>query len=189
MTIATPGWRAEAASSQDERRRYGIYATPRPVVDYLLRSVDFLLRSRLGRAAGLADGEVRLVDPAAGPANFVLAAWREAITFQRRRGGSEQEMIRDHLLPHFLGVEVREAAWSRGCDAMRRFLKVLDYPLGPAEPLPALLANSLTPPPELLPIQAPAEPSPPPPLPFGVGAGGTHGRGGRGGQGVRVRPV
>ena len=52
-----------------ERTR-GVYATPRPLTRFVVRSVDFLLRSRLGLERGLADPAVRLLDPAAGPANF-----------------------------------------------------------------------------------------------------------------------
>src|SRR5436309_2761870 len=52
--------------SPSSRRRHGVYATPPPVVGYLVRSVHRLLQERLGWAAGLAACRVRLLDPTAG---------------------------------------------------------------------------------------------------------------------------
>jgi predicted helicase len=49
----------------------------------MVRSVDALLRSKLGLAAGLADPGVHLLDPAAGTLNFIRAAWRLALASQR----------------------------------------------------------------------------------------------------------
>jgi hypothetical protein len=56
------------------QRRHGLYATPPALAGYLVRSVDLLLRTKLGWSAGLADPRVRLLDPAAGSMNFLRAA-------------------------------------------------------------------------------------------------------------------
>jgi len=57
--------------AQSERRIHGIYPTPQPLIDYIVRSVQILLRSKLGLPAGLADPGVRLLDPAAGSMGFI----------------------------------------------------------------------------------------------------------------------
>lgn len=54
------------------RTRRGVFYTPRPVVSYIVRSVDALLRSELGLADGLADAAVRILDPATGTGTFLV---------------------------------------------------------------------------------------------------------------------
>jgi len=107
------------------RRRFGVYRTPPVVVRFITRAVHTLLRTKLGLAAGLADHRVRLLDPAAGPMNFVLAAWRQAIREQRSRGGDVEDLVRHHLLPHFRGIEVLTAMQARGERAVLRYLAAL----------------------------------------------------------------
>ena len=71
---------------EEARRRFGVYATPPAVVGYVVRSVHLLLQTRLGKPLGLADPGIRLLDPAAGSANFIRAAWQEAISGYRQQG-------------------------------------------------------------------------------------------------------
>ena len=54
------------------RQQTGSYYTPAPVVAAMTRLVDQVLRTRLGRAHGLADDDVVVVDPAMGTGAFVL---------------------------------------------------------------------------------------------------------------------
>ena len=112
---------AKSSSSSTERTR-GVYATPRALTRFVVRSVDFLLRSRLG-LEGLSDPGVRLLDPAAGPMNFVLEAYRRALSEHRRTRGREglEELLRDHLIPHFEGVEILPRPWAEGHSKVRRF--------------------------------------------------------------------
>ncbi|HSS51505.1 MAG TPA: DNA methyltransferase, partial [Thermoanaerobaculia bacterium] len=70
---------------------------------------------------------MRLLDPAAGPLNFVLAACRLAIAAHRERGGNVQALLSRHLLPHFHGVELLASEHGRGLVAMRRFLESLGF--------------------------------------------------------------
>jgi len=105
------------------REARGVYYTPEPVVSYIARSVDGLLRSRFGLADGLADtaavevetadGEaearprVLILDPAAGTGTFL----REAVAVMRRTignkgmGGAWDDYVREHLLGRLFGFE------------------------------------------------------------------------------------
>src|SRR5205823_6773717 len=53
----------------------GVYYTPGPVVSYMVRSIDFLLRSCFERRNGLAEisEDMLLLDPACGTGNFLQA--------------------------------------------------------------------------------------------------------------------
>ncbi len=119
-----------AAYDPKLREVRGVYYTPEPVVSYIVRSVDHLLRDRFGLADGLADtatvtverpdGEqetsprVLILDPAAGTGTFL----REAIATIRATienkglGGVWPGYVRDHLLPRLFGFELLMAPYA-----------------------------------------------------------------------------
>jgi predicted helicase len=88
------------------RRRRGIYATPRPLVLFVVRSLHALLKDRFEKPAGLADPAVRLLDPCAGPMTFLLEAWRLALAEGESHGIRPAALLRRHLLPHSRGIEI-----------------------------------------------------------------------------------
>ena len=119
-----------AAYDPKLREVRGVYYTPEPVVSYIVRSVDHLLRDRFGLADGLADTatvtverpdggpetspRVLILDPAAGTGTFL----REAIATIRTTienkglGGAWPDYVRDHLLPRLFGFELLMAPYA-----------------------------------------------------------------------------
>ena len=108
----------------------GVYYTPEPVVSYIVRSIDHLLRDRFGIADGLAntdkisvevsdgsEGEsprVLILDPAAGTGTFlreVIASIRETIK-GKGLAGAWPDYVRDHLLPRLFGFELMMAPYA-----------------------------------------------------------------------------
>ena len=132
-------------SLADLRRRHGLYETPGPLVGYVVRSVHSLLQSRLGRPAGLADLSVRVLDPAAGPMNFVAEACRQAVAEHRLRSGAEGvgDLVRRHLVPHFLGFELLRRPYLTGHLAMEETLHDLGAPLADGERVRLYQVDSL----------------------------------------------
>lgn len=119
-----------AAYDPKLREVRGVYYTPEPVVSYIVRSVDHLLRDRFGLADGLADtatvtverpnGEpetsprVLILDPAAGTGTFLreaIAAIRATIE-NKGLGGVWPDYVRDHLLPRLFGFELLMAPYA-----------------------------------------------------------------------------
>lgn len=129
-----------------ERLRLGMYSTPPPLTAFVVRSVHSLLQNRLGRSAGLADPEVRVFDPAAGDLNFVLEAWRKAMEGHRASFGEKgiPRLVRDHLLPHFRGLEIHPAAYIRGTLAFQAFSAKADVPLPGKARVPLALVDALS---------------------------------------------
>jgi hypothetical protein len=123
------------------RKRRGVFYTPLPVVS----SVDLLLRSRLGRPLGLADSGVRLLDPAAGTMTFVVDACRLAAqTWRQERGGAAvSALVREHLLPHFLGFELMMAPYAVGHLQMSVTLAALGHRPGDDERVRLYLTDTL----------------------------------------------
>lgn len=56
-----------AAYDPKMREARGVYYTPEPVVSYIVRSVDAVLKEKFGRPMGLADPNTLILGPAPGP--------------------------------------------------------------------------------------------------------------------------
>ena len=118
------------------RERRGVYYTPEPVVGYIVRSVDELLKSHFKIKDGLADQETikyrppgekghfdldapechrtLILDPAAGTGTFlyeVVETIRQRFR-QGRRAGFWNEYVHDHLLPRLFGFELLMAPYA-----------------------------------------------------------------------------
>ena len=119
-----------AAYDPKLRELRGVYYTPEPVVSYIVRSADHLLRNKFGLAGGLADtavietetvdGEkfesprVLILDPAAGTGTFlreVVSLVRETVA-GKGLGGAWPGYVREHLLPRLYGFELLMAPYA-----------------------------------------------------------------------------
>ena len=111
-----------AAYDPELREVRGVYFTPEPVVSYIVRSVDRLLRDRFELADGLAETTARgtdarpvlILDPAAGTGSFL----REVILRIRNTidgkgiGGAWPDYVQNHLLPRLFGFELLMAPYA-----------------------------------------------------------------------------
>jgi type ISP restriction-modification system protein/N-6 DNA methylase len=115
----------------DLRRRRGVYYTPQPVVSYIVRSVDRLLREKLGWPEGLAAPEAKLLDPAAGTLTFLVEAFRVAADAHAAAygDGGVPALLRDRLLPNAFAFELMMAPYAIGHLKMGLFLASLGCPL------------------------------------------------------------
>jgi predicted helicase len=83
-------------------------------VDYLVRAVDDTLRASFGKPLGLADKDVRLLDPALGTGTFLLAGAQKAAdeTEAALGSGAVKGVLEDHVLRHFYGFELLPAPYT-----------------------------------------------------------------------------
>jgi len=132
------------------RELRGVYYTPKPVVSYMVRSVDHLLRKHFDCPDGLADtatvsysyidkdGEERIqkvphvviLDPATGTGTFlsqVIAHVRECYW---RMGNAEMwsGYVREYLLPRLFGFELLMAPYAIAHLKLGMQLAALDLP-------------------------------------------------------------
>ena len=100
----------------------GVYYTPLPVVEFILDSVDHVLRSTFALPGGVADtnqtddGQHRVVllDPATGTGTFLYAAVgriRQQFIDQGR-GALWSAYVSEHLLPRLFGFELMVAPYA-----------------------------------------------------------------------------
>ncbi len=127
-----------AAYDPKLRETRGVYYTPEPVVSYIVRSVDHLLRSRFGCTNGLADTatieyereegdnggqpkkikvtspRVLILDPACGTGTFLYSVIDHARAGFLTQGnvGMWSGYVRNHLLPRIFGFELLMAPYA-----------------------------------------------------------------------------
>jgi len=92
------------------RELRGVYYTPDPVVSYIVRSIDFLLRSRFSRQNGLAEisEDMLILDPACGTGIFLQAVIDHIRNEYRETSDPEKwrEYVHLYLLPQLFGFEL-----------------------------------------------------------------------------------
>ena len=128
------------------KKSAGVYYTPEPVISYIVRSVDHLLRERFGCPEGLADhGTARYVDhagaereahrvlvldPACGTGSFLYAVVDHIREYYRTSGraGMWTGYVKDHLLPRLFGFELLMAAYAMAHLKLGMQLAALDLP-------------------------------------------------------------
>lgn len=106
----------------DLRKKMGAYYTPQPVVQFIVRSVDSLLKKEFGLAAGLADTSkttnnihrVQVLDPAVGTGTFISAVIRIIYEGLLKSGqkGRWPTYVHNDLLPRLFGFELMMAPYT-----------------------------------------------------------------------------
>ena len=104
-----------------KRKDMGVYYTPRPVVSYIVKSIDHLLRSEFG-LQGLQDTSkipddgrhrVSILDPAVGTGTFLREVISEVRTgIKPRNPGGWLMYWQQHLLPRLFGFEFLMAPYA-----------------------------------------------------------------------------
>ncbi|MGB2762127.1 MAG: type ISP restriction/modification enzyme [Minisyncoccales bacterium] len=104
------------------RRKMGAYYTPLPVVHFIVRAVDELLKKDFGLARGLADTvknndgthRVQILDPAVGTGTFLSSVIDAIHTNQLERGqkGGWVSYVHHDLLPRIYGFELMMAPYT-----------------------------------------------------------------------------
>ncbi len=138
------------------RKKSGVYYTPEPVVNYIVRSVDTLLTQKFNLSNGLAhtgtvnvDGKelpkVQILDPAAGTGTFlrsVISRIHHTI-ITGGTAGAWQEYVSQHLLPRLHGFERMVAPYTMCHLTLTHQLTQLGYNLTTEERLNVYLTDTL----------------------------------------------
>ncbi|NPA34581.1 MAG: N-6 DNA methylase, partial [Chlorobi bacterium] len=133
----------------DLRERRGIYYTPLPVVKYIISAVDHLLQEVFQQNKenkdGLADPNVKILDPAAGTITFLAQAIHKALETVEQTYGSGfiNQIIKTHILNNFYGFELMMAPYVIGHIKASFTLEEYDYVLQESERFPLYLTNTL----------------------------------------------
>ena len=134
-----------AAYDPKLRESRGVYYTPEPVVSYIVRSIDHILKTRFDRSIGLADTNTLILDPAVGTATFlyfVIQHVRDSL-IAAGQGGGWSNYVKEHLLNRIFGFELLMAPYAMAHLKLGLLLDETGYDFSGDERLSIYLTNTL----------------------------------------------
>ncbi len=127
------------------RKARGVYYTPEPVVSYIVRSLDHLVKTRFNRPLGLADTNTLILDPAAGTATFlyfVIQQIHETL-IAMGQAGAWNDYVETYLLPRVFGFELLMAPYAVAHMKLGILLQETGYDFTGDQRLGIYLTNAL----------------------------------------------
>ncbi|MEI6423520.1 MAG: type ISP restriction/modification enzyme, partial [Lentisphaerota bacterium] len=146
------------------RKARGVYYTPEPVVKFIVRSVDEILKTEFGLPQGLADTskvelevenpqgkrklrqlvhKVQLLDPAAGIGTFLCEVIRQIYAKFANQQGLWNSYVEEHLIPRVHGFELLMAPYAMCHLKLEMLLAETGYKSEKDQRLSVYLTNSL----------------------------------------------
>lgn len=103
------------------RKAKGVYYTPMPIVQLIIRLIDKTLQENFGISKGIADKNVNALDFACGTGTFMVEYVAQALEKQSK--GLQKAVIQQRLLPNLSGFEYLAAPYTVAILKMSQFLK------------------------------------------------------------------
>ena len=142
------------------REARGVYYTPEPVVSYIVRSIDHILKTDFKLQDGLADAtkikvtqptgkkkmdvhKVQILDPATGTGTFLYGIIDHIYNDFKDDKGMWSSYVSQHLLPRLFGFELLMAPYAVAHMKLGLQLKDSGYDFQSAERLRIYLTNTL----------------------------------------------
>ncbi|MEA5551745.1 type ISP restriction/modification enzyme [Anabaena cylindrica UHCC 0172] len=142
------------------RESRGVYYTPEPVVSYIVKSVDYILKNKFNISKGLADSkkikipnpkgegtiethQVLILDPAVGTGTFMHNVIDYIYDGFKSQKGMWSSYVSQHLLPRLFGFELLMAPYTVAHMKLGLQLQELGYDFSSEERLRIYLTNTL----------------------------------------------
>ncbi|GAB3306773.1 type ISP restriction/modification enzyme [Luteimonas notoginsengisoli] len=153
-----------AAYDPKMREARGVYYTPEPVVGYIVRSVDVVLKRDFGMKEGLAHAKkiklkrpkvhgkgeetyethrLQILDPATGTGTFLYAVIAKIREHFDGNAGAWPGYVAEHLLPRLFGFELLMAPYAVAHMKLGLELEQSGYDFASDQRLGVFLTNSL----------------------------------------------
>jgi type I restriction-modification system DNA methylase subunit len=128
-----------------ERMKRGVFYTPEPVVSYIVRSIDHILKTRFDCPMGLADQKTIILDPAVGTGTFLYFVIQRIYETLIEMGqkGLWNNYVKDHLLPRVFGFELLMAPYTVAHTKLGILLQETGYDFSGDQRLGIYLTNAL----------------------------------------------
>jgi len=125
------------------REMRGVYYTPEPVVSYIVRSIDYLLKTRFDKPQGLMDEHTLILDPATGTATFLYMVINEIRQAFAGQEGMWDDYVAEKLLKRIFGFELLMAPYAVAHLKLGLLLQETGYKFQSDERLGVYLTNTL----------------------------------------------
>ena len=144
------------------RKSRGVWYTPEPVVNFIVRAVDDILKEDFGLPQGLADTsktkikvehqgkkvqqevhKVQILDPAAGTGTFLAEIVKHIYKEFEGQQGVWSNYVEDHLIPRLNGFEILMASYAMAHLKLDMLLQETGYEPRNPKRFRVFLTNSL----------------------------------------------
>lgn len=146
------------------RKARGVWYTPEPVVNFIVRAVDDILKDEFGIANGIADNSmttikvnvpgvkkevekqvhrVQFLDPATGTATFLAELIKQIYSKFKGQEGIWSDYVERHLIPRLNGFEILMASYAMAHLKLDLLLKETGYKPKNEQRFRVYLTNSL----------------------------------------------
>jgi hypothetical protein len=132
-----------AAYDPKMRELRGVYYTPEPVVSYIVRSLDHLLKTRFSRPKALADENTLILDPACGTGTFLYFVIQQIYQKFAAQKGAWDGYVAQRLLNRLFGFELLMAPYAVAHLKLGMQLHETGYGFGSEQRLGIYLTNTL----------------------------------------------
>ena len=137
------------AYDKGTRKSRGVYYTPPPIVNFIVRAVDDILKNKdtFNLKDGLADHRrVTVLDFACGTGTFLVELFQRIFDNIGGPNASTADLIvREHFLKNIFGFEYLIAPYTIAHLKLSQYLKDQNHPLESDERLQVFLTNTLEP--------------------------------------------
>ncbi|MBN2394933.1 MAG: N-6 DNA methylase, partial [Candidatus Atribacteria bacterium] len=144
------------------RKSRGVFYTPEPVVNFIVRAVDDILKTEFNLPQGLADTskikikvdvqgkkveeevhKVQILDPAAGTGTFLAEVVKQIYKNFEGQQGVWNNYVEEHLIPRLNGFEILMASYAMAHLKLEMLLKETGFSPKKEQRLRIYLTNSL----------------------------------------------
>jgi predicted helicase len=133
-----------AAHNPALRKKRGVWYTPQPIVNFIVRSVDEILQTDFELAEGLAEKHrVQILDPATGTGNFLAETVSQIYEKFQRQHDIWQSYVQEHLIPRLYGFEIMKTPHDMAHVGLARLLERTGYVPGGDQRFHIYLTNAL----------------------------------------------
>jgi hypothetical protein len=135
-----------AAFDPELRKAFGVWYTPREIVQYMVERVDRVLRTELGLADGLADPSVWVLDPCCGTGAYLVAVLDRIhrTLLEKGEGALAAGDLRQAATTRIAGFEIMPAPYVIAHWQIGQALRAAGAPLAEGERAAVYLTNALT---------------------------------------------
>ena len=131
------------AYNPELKKTRGVYYTPQPIVNYIVKSTDSILKKHFKKEKGLADDETLILDPATGTGSFLFKVLEQINDHFKQNKGIWNSYVSDKLLKRLYGFEILMAPYSVAHLKLGMQLKDMNYDFQKDERLGIYLTNTL----------------------------------------------
>lgn len=127
------------------REQRGVYYTPSPVVEFIVKAVDHLLKTRFNKPEGVANADTIILDPAVGTATFLRRVIDGIYKYEcdNGRAGAWPGYVHAKLLGRLFGFELMMAPYTVAHLKLALQLADQGVPFEKGERLNVYLTNTL----------------------------------------------